>query len=193
GLRIELGEIEARLQEQAGVREAVVVAGDGPSGKQLVAYLVPEPTSLARAEAEIQGGYLQGVKAQLLEALPDYMVPAQWMLLEQMPLSPNGKLDRKALPKPDPEQTRTEYQAPGNDLEQRLAFIWQDVLRVQQVGIDDNFFELGGDSIISIQIVSRARQAGIRLAPRDLFQHQSIRRLATVAQLSETLQIDQGP
>ncbi|WP_409488686.1 non-ribosomal peptide synthase/polyketide synthase [Pseudomonas promysalinigenes] len=193
GLRIELGEIEARLQEQAGVREAVVVAADGPSGKQLVAYVVPEPTSLARAEAEIQGGYLQGVKAQLLEALPDYMVPAQWMLLEQMPLSPNGKLDRKALPKPDPEQTRTEYQAPGNDLEQRLAFIWQDVLRVQQVGIDDNFFELGGDSIISIQIVSRARQAGIRLAPRDLFQHQSIRRLATVAQLSETLQIDQGP
>ncbi|QHW08377.1 non-ribosomal peptide synthase/polyketide synthase [Pseudomonas putida] len=193
GLRIELGEIEARLQEQDAVREAVVVAADGPSGKQLVAHVVPEPTSLARAEAEIQGGYLQGVKAQLLDVLPDYMVPAQWVLLEQMPLSPNGKLDRKALPKPDPAQSRSEYQAPRNALEQRLALIWQDVLRLEQVGVDDNFFELGGDSIISIQIVSRARQAGIRFAPRDLFQHQSIRRLATVAQLSETLQIDQGP
>ncbi|MFJ4068427.1 non-ribosomal peptide synthase/polyketide synthase [Pseudomonas sp. NPDC089996] len=193
GLRIELGEIEARLQEQDAVREAVVVAAEGPSGKQLVAYVVPEPTTLARAEAEIQGGYLQGVKAQLLDVLPDYMVPAQWVLLEQMPLSPNGKLDRKALPKPDPAQSRSEYQAPRNALEQRLALIWQDVLRLEQVGVDDNFFELGGDSIISIQIVSRARQAGIRFAPRDLFQHQSIRRLATVAQLSETLQIDQGP
>ncbi|WP_313303213.1 condensation domain-containing protein, partial [Pseudomonas sp.] len=193
GLRIELGEIEARLQEQDSVREAVVVAADGASGKQLVAYLVPEPTSLARAESEIQGGYLQGVKAQLLEVLPDYMVPAQWVLLEQMPLSPNGKLDRKALPKPDPAQARSDYAAPGNALEQRLALIWQEVLRLQQIGVDDNFFELGGDSIISIQIVSRARQAGIRFAPRDLFQHQSIRRLATVAQLSETLLIDQGP
>ncbi|WP_165679786.1 amino acid adenylation domain-containing protein, partial [Metapseudomonas otitidis] len=76
GLRIELGEIEARLQEQDAVREAVVVAADGPSGKQLLAYLVPEPESLARAEAEIQGGYLQGIKARLLEVLPDYMVPA---------------------------------------------------------------------------------------------------------------------
>ncbi|MGX5725422.1 non-ribosomal peptide synthase/polyketide synthase [Metapseudomonas otitidis] len=193
GLRIELGEIEARLQEQDAVREAVVVAADGPSGKQLLAYLVPEPESLARAEAEIQGGYLQGVKARLLEVLPDYMVPAQWVLLERMPLSPNGKLDRKALPKPDPAQARSEYQAPRNELEQRLALIWQDVLRLEQVGVDDNFFELGGDSIISIQIVSRARQAGIRIAPRDLFQHQSIRRLATVAQLSEALQVDQGP
>ncbi|MEC4878444.1 non-ribosomal peptide synthase/polyketide synthase [Pseudomonas sp. NC26] len=193
GLRIELGEIEARLQEQDAVREAVVVAADGPSGKQLVAYLVPEPVSLARAETEIQGGYLQGVKAQLLDVLPDYMVPAQWVLLEHMPLSPNGKLDRKALPKPDPAQTRSEYQAPRNDLEQQLALIWQDVLRLEQVGVDDNFFELGGDSIISIQIVSRARQAGIRFAPRDLFQHQSIRRLATVAQLSESLQVEQGP
>ncbi|MDV3438226.1 non-ribosomal peptide synthase/polyketide synthase [Pseudomonas otitidis] len=193
GLRIELGEIEARLQEQDAVREAVVVAADGPSGKQLLAYLVPEPESLARAEAEIQGGYLQGVKARLLEVLPDYMVPAQWLLLERMPLSPNGKLDRKALPKPDPAQARSEYQAPRNELEQRLALIWQDVLRLEQVGVDDNFFELGGDSIISIQIVSRARQAGIRIAPRDLFQHQSIRRLATVAQLSEALQVDQGP
>ncbi|BCA29115.1 non-ribosomal peptide synthase/polyketide synthase [Metapseudomonas otitidis] len=193
GLRIELGEIEARLQEQDAVREAVVVAADGPSGRQLVAYLVPEPESLARAEAEIQGGYLQGVKARLLEVLPDYMVPAQWVLLERMPLSPNGKLDRKALPKPDPAQARSEYQAPRNELEQRLALIWQDVLRLEQVGVDDNFFELGGDSIISIQIVSRARQAGIRIAPRDLFQHQSIRRLATVAQLSEALQVDQGP
>ncbi|PTQ68435.1 non-ribosomal peptide synthetase [Pseudomonas sp. GV071] len=193
GLRIELGEIEARLQEQDAVREVVVVAVDSGSSKQLLAYLVPEPDTLARAEAEIQGGYVQHLKARLLEVLPDYMVPTLWHLLERMPLSPNGKLDRKALPKHEPAALVTAYQAPRNALEQQLAAIWQEVLRLEQVGVDDNFFELGGDSIISIQIVSRARQAGIRFAPRDIFQHQSVRRLAAVAQRSEALQVEQGP
>ncbi|WP_409488687.1 amino acid adenylation domain-containing protein [Pseudomonas promysalinigenes] len=142
GLRIELGEIEARLQEQADVREAVVVAAEG----QLVAYLVAEqPDSLA------------AIKAHLAAVLPDYMVPSKWVLLERMPLSPNGKLDRKALPKPHLGQSSREYQAPQSELEQRLAGIWQDVLKVERVGLNDNFFELGGHSLLMVRLVSRIK------------------------------------
>ncbi|MGX5797708.1 condensation domain-containing protein, partial [Pseudomonas sp. E2-15] len=122
--------------------------------------------------------------------LPDYMVPAQWMLLEQMPLSPNGKLDRKALPTPTVTQ---DYEAPHSVLEQRIADIWAEVLGIEQVGLNDNFFERGGDSIISIQVVSRARAAGIHFSAKALFQHQTVRSLARVAQLQTTLVIDQGP
>ncbi|WP_409261972.1 AMP-binding enzyme, partial [Pseudomonas putida] len=118
---------------QDAVREAVVVAADGPSGKQLVAYLVAE-----------QADSLEAIKSHLAAVLPDYMVPSQWVLLERMPLSPNGKLDRKALPKPELGQSRREYLAPQSELEQRLAAIWQEVLKVEQVGLNDNFFELGG-------------------------------------------------
>ena len=193
GLRIELGEIEARLLELDQVCEAVVVAQDGGSGKQLVAYLVPEPDSLVKAESEIQGAYLQQVKERLHEGLPDFMVPTGWMLLPQMPLSANGKLDRKRLPRIEFVSTQPVYAAPRTELEQRLAQIWQDVLKVEQVGLNDNFFELGGDSIISIQVVSRARREGIRFTPKDLFQHQTVQRLATVAQCSDVVQIAQGP
>ncbi|WP_409520693.1 amino acid adenylation domain-containing protein, partial [Pseudomonas sp.] len=182
GLRIELGEIEARLQEQDSVREAVVVAADGASGKHLVAYLVAE-----------QGETLEAVKAHLAAVLPDYMVPSQWVLLERMPLSPNGKLDRKALPKPELGQSRREFVAPQSELEQRLAGIWQEVLKVEQVGLNDNFFELGGDSIVSIQLVSRARQQGLRFTPKDVFEQQTLQRLAGVAGYSETSQVEQGP
>jgi acyl carrier protein len=104
------------------------------------------------------------------------------LLLAQLPLTANGKLNRNALPSPDASQAQQTYQAPQSAMEQGLAAIWQDVLKLPQVGIHDNFFELGGDSIISIQVVSRARQAGIRLNPKDLFQHQTVQRLALVAQ-----------
>ncbi|WP_137821500.1 non-ribosomal peptide synthase/polyketide synthase [Pseudomonas sp. D(2018)] len=187
GFRIELGEIEARLQSHAGVREAVVVAHDGASGKQLVAYLV----AMEQGRDEI--ALREALKAHLGATLPDYMVPAQFILLPAMPLSPNGKLDRKALPKPDLQQVRQEYQAPRSAVEQQLASIWQDVLKVERVGLTDNFFELGGDSIVSIQVVSRARQAGIRFSPRDIFQHQTVQSLAAVAECSEASSIDQGP
>ncbi|MBV4544413.1 non-ribosomal peptide synthetase, partial [Pseudomonas vlassakiae] len=182
GLRIELGEIEARLQELEAVREAVVVAADGPSGKQLVAYVVAE-----------QADSLDGIKAHLAAVLPDYMVPSQWVLLERMPLSPNGKLDRKALPKPELGQSRHEYVAPQSELEQRLAAIWQAVLKVEQVGLNDNFFELGGDSIVSIQLVSRARQQGLCFTPKDVFEQQTLQRLAAVAGHSEASQVEQAP
>ncbi|MFL1420097.1 amino acid adenylation domain-containing protein, partial [Pseudomonas fildesensis] len=177
GLRIELGEIETRLMQHPSVREAVVLV---QGGKQLVAYLVLEdeaPTDL---------------KAWLLSSLPEYMVPTHMVPLAKLPVTANGKLDRKALPLPDaaPQQA---FIAPENALQKALAAIWSDVLGVEQVGLEDNFFELGGDSIISIQVVSRARQAGIRLSPRDLFQYQSVRSLALVASFAQATVIDQGP
>ncbi|MGY2316378.1 non-ribosomal peptide synthase/polyketide synthase [Pseudomonas sp. SDO5522_S412] len=187
GFRIELGEVEAALQALQGVREAVVVAQEGSagSGKRLVAYVVGDST---------RAGFSEDLRAQLQASLPAHMVPAYVLSLERMPLTPNGKLDRKNLPKPDVSQLQQAYVAPRNALEQQLATIWQDVLKLGQVGISDNFFELGGDSIISIQVVSRARQAGIRFSPKDLFQHQSIQALAVVAQTGETLpSIDQRP
>ncbi|MCP1646315.1 amino acid adenylation domain-containing protein/non-ribosomal peptide synthase protein (TIGR01720 family) [Pseudomonas citronellolis] len=181
GLRIELGEIEARLLEHESVREAAVLAVDG---KQLVGYVV--------LDAE-QDDWRETLAAHLASSLPEYMVPAQWLVLEQMPLSPNGKLDRKALPKPDATVAQTDYVAPRNEVEQRLAAIWQDLLGIPQVGLDDNFFALGGDSIIAIQVVSRARQAGLQLSPRDLFQHQSVRGLAQVAQPLAATPVEQAP
>jgi amino acid adenylation domain-containing protein/non-ribosomal peptide synthase protein (TIGR01720 family) len=185
GFRIELGEIEAQLLEQTAIRQAVVLAQPGLSGQQLVSYLVPSDASLLDATAEIQGQWRDKVRVELKANLPDHMVPAHLLLLGQLPLTANGKLNRSALPSPDASQAQQAYQAPQSELEQRLAAIWKDVLKLPQVGLNDNFFELGGDSIISIQVVSRARQAGIRLNPKDLFQHQTIARLALVAQIGD--------
>ncbi|MFL1493541.1 non-ribosomal peptide synthetase [Pseudomonas antarctica] len=183
GFRIELGEIETRLLEHPAVREAVVLALESPSGKQLVAYLVSDAD---------HGTLREALKAHLKAQLPDYMVPAHLIVLDSMPLTANGKLDRRALPQPDPEANRQHYVAPRNELEHSLAAIWCAVLNVQQVGLDDNFFELGGDSILSIQVVSRARQAGIHFSPRDLFQHQTVQTLAAVATRSEQVAAEQG-
>jgi amino acid adenylation domain-containing protein len=146
GLRIELGEIEARLLEHEWVREAAVLAVDG---KYLVGYLVLQNAA---------DDWRDVLSAHLAQHLPDYMVPALWMLLEQMPLSPNGKLDRKALPKVDANLQAREYAAPGSDLEQQIAAIWAEVLDVQRVGLNDNFFELGGHSLLATQVVVRLRE-----------------------------------
>nr|WP_294979044.1 non-ribosomal peptide synthetase [uncultured Pseudomonas sp.] len=167
GFRIELGEIESRLLGQPGVREAVVIARDAGQVKQLVGY--------------VTGQIDTDLRAALLEELPDYMVPAQIVQLERMPLTPNGKLDRKALPEPDFSLLQKTYRAPQSEREQTLAAIWCAVLGLERVGLDDNFFELGGDSIVSIQVVSRARAAGLQLSPKDLFQHQTLQALARVA------------
>uniref|UniRef100_UPI00140BE72A non-ribosomal peptide synthetase n=1 Tax=Pseudomonas akapageensis TaxID=2609961 RepID=UPI00140BE72A len=178
GYRIELGEIEARLQAHADVGEAVVVLRD----KRLVGYVVSSRDDSLAEE----------LKAQLKDALPDYMVPSKILVLERFPLTPNGKVDRKALPEPVWESQS--YQAPTTPEEQALAAIWQQVLGLEQVGLHDNFFELGGDSIVSIQVVSRARQAGLALTPKDLFQHQTLQALARVAKPVEGQRaIDQGP
>ncbi|MFP6560684.1 amino acid adenylation domain-containing protein [Paraburkholderia sp. B3] len=171
GLRIELGEIEAVLQRQEGVETAVVAAQDGPNGKRLVAYV------------SARDGYRldrDTLAARLAAALPDYMVPAAWVELERFPLSPNGKLDRRALP--PPQAPGRAWEAPQGEAESALAAIWQPLLGVARVGRHDNFFELGGDSILSLQIVERARLAGWKLTPRQLFERQSVAELAAVAQ-----------
>ncbi|MGH8366981.1 MAG: amino acid adenylation domain-containing protein, partial [Pseudomonas sp.] len=182
GLRIELGEIETRLMQHPLVREAVVLV---QGGKQLVAYLVLEGGEPATP-------WQPELKAWLLNSLPEYMVPTHLMPLVKLPVTANGKLDRKALPLPDaaPQQA---FVAPQDALQKALAAIWEDVLGLERVGLEDNFFELGGDSIISIQVVSRARQAGIRVSPRDLFQYQTVRSLALVATLDKRSAVDQGP
>ncbi|NPC78897.1 non-ribosomal peptide synthase/polyketide synthase [Pyxidicoccus fallax] len=187
GFRIEPGEVEATLRMHEGVREAVVMAReDSPGGKRLVAYVVPVSPSSVDAEA---------LRVFLKQKLPEYMVPAAFVLLDVLPLSPNGKVDRKALPAPDAAQaTRGEYTAPRDEVEQKLADIWAAVLRVPRVGIHDNFFALGGDSILSLLVVSRSRQAGFPLTARHLFQHQTVAELAVAARSASALaSIDQGP
>ncbi|AMB83791.1 hypothetical protein AWM79_00065 [Pseudomonas agarici] len=194
GFRIELGEIEARLLEQEAVREAIVLAVPGSSGLQLSAYVVPTQRSVSQAGPAEQAAVRERMRARLKGSLPDYMVPTHVLFLEGLPLSPNGKLDRKALPLPDASQAQQAFVAPVTALEQQIAAIWQAVLKVERVGLNDNFFELGGDSIISIQVVSRARQAGVRFTPRDLFLHQTVQGLAGVARQGESREhIDQGP
>src|SRR5690606_22717742 len=168
GFRIELGEIEAALSQQPGIHDAVVLLReDAPGEKRLVAYTV------GAVDAET-------LRAALKTQLPDYMVPTAWVTLDTLPLTPNGKIDRKALPAPERGATGTPYAPPQGPTEERLAGIWADVLRLDRVGRHDNFFALGGDSILSIQIVARATQAGLPLTPRHLFQHQSIAELAAV-------------
>ncbi len=183
GYRIELGEIEARLRAHAAVREAVVLAHDGQGGKQLVAYIV------ARQDASGISGEL---RTYLEGCLPTYMVPAHILVIDRLPVTTNGKLDRRALPEPVWEAK--DYIAPRNDIETLLAQVWQDVLAVERVGIADNFFALGGDSILSIQAVSRARRVGLRFTPKDLFLHQTVQALAQVASRDDAPQvIDETP
>ncbi|HKN49043.1 MAG TPA: amino acid adenylation domain-containing protein, partial [Actinomycetota bacterium] len=161
GFRIELGEIEARLREHPDVGEAVVVAREEDSGhRRLVAYLVAPPGSAEAPPTRRLEGRLgtTDLRAFLAQALPDYMVPSAFVTLDALPLNPNGKLDRTALPAPD----FAAAAAPGSlgprtDAEAVLAEIWAGVLGIERVGVEDNFFELGGDSILSIQVVSRAR------------------------------------
>ncbi|QNI03770.1 non-ribosomal peptide synthase/polyketide synthase [Halomonas sp. SH5A2] len=172
GLRIELGEIEAELLSQPEVREAVVVAQEGPSGSRLVAYVVPN------ANTELDTAAL---REALGKRLPEYMVPGVVVLLEALPLSPNGKVDRKALPDPDL-ASGSQYELPQGEVEEALADIWSEVLGVERVGRYDNFFELGGDSILSLQIVSRFLQVGWRITPRQLFERHSVAELAAVAE-----------
>ncbi|MCF5196777.1 non-ribosomal peptide synthetase [Pseudomonas syringae] len=161
GFRIELGEIEARLQAHPAVREVSVLALDG----QLAAYLVPtEPD-------QDQTTLREALKSQLRAHLPDYMVPTHFIVLDSMPLTANGKLDRKALPAPDASQLQAIYSAPQGELEQQLAAIWADLLQVEQVGRNDNFFELGGHSLLAVQMLVRVReQLQHEVSLKDVFE-----------------------
>src|SRR5471032_2178577 len=172
GVRIELGEIEAALSNHEAVSEAVVlVREDQPGHPQLVAYFTEQVL--------LEAGEL---RAHLLSRLPDYMVPVAFVKLESLPLTANGKLDRKALPKPDLAALFTrEYQAPQGDTETTLAQIWADVLHVARVGRHDHFFELGGHSLLAMRMVSQVRQRlGVELALNDLFANAELAAVAEV-------------
>ncbi len=133
------------------------------------------------------------VRAYLSERLPGYMVPSSVLLMDALPLTRNGKVDRAALPAPDQQHEQTETVAPRSALEETLARIWAHVLRRDQIGVYDNFFELGGDSILSLQIVSQASQAGIQFTSKQLFEHQTVAALAQVARQEATTAGEQGP
>lgn len=171
GFRIELGEIEARLHEHPDIKEAAVLAReDQPGDKRLVAYIVANRTD--SIGVELLRGFLS-------DKLPEYMVPSAFVYLDAMPLSSNGKLDRKALPAPDRQaQLQTAYVAPRNDSEEMLAAIWADVLGLKAVGIEDNFFALGGDSIRSLQVINLAKEQGIDITLEQLYRQGIIRDLA---------------
>ncbi|WP_406841549.1 non-ribosomal peptide synthase/polyketide synthase (plasmid) [Streptomyces sp. AHU1] len=179
GFRIELGEIEAVLSRHESVRQAaVVVREDQPGVKRLVAYVMPVGEGDAPDPAVLRD--------HLVADLPDYMVPAAFVMVEELPLTPNGKLDRRALPAPDFGGSATS-RAPRTPREEVLAGLFTEVLRLESVGIDDSFFDLGGDSIVSIQLVSRARKAGLVLTPRDVFTHKTVANLAAVAEVIRDL------
>jgi len=171
GFRIEPGEIEARLLAHGTVGNVAVLAVDGPAGARLAAYVVP-----AAGTTPDIGALRNALGAEL----PDYMVPAAFVVVSALPLTPNGKLNRHALPQPSFDGGQT-FVAPEGAAEIALAAIWAEVLGVPRVGRTDNFFELGGDSILSLQIVARARAAGWVLTPRQLFERQTLGELAAVA------------
>ncbi|MDH6228214.1 amino acid adenylation domain-containing protein/non-ribosomal peptide synthase protein (TIGR01720 family) [Streptomyces sp. MJP52] len=170
GFRIEPGEVEAALLTHPDVADAAVAARDHAGRTMLVAYLVPAADRVPPSDE---------LRVRLRRTLPDHMVPTAFVPLERIPRTSGGKTDRRALPAPpaQPDST-TPWVAPRAGTEERLAEIWKDVLGVERVGAQDNFFSLGGDSILSIQIVARARQAGLALTTKDVFRHQTVAELA---------------
>ena len=193
GHRIEPGEVEAALLDLPDVRAAAVVAvSDAHGHTRLAAYLVPA-AGTARPTADL--------RAALRQVLPDHLVPSAFTVLDALPLTTSGKLDRRALPAPDfqGDGLEREFVEPRTPAEAALAEIWAQVLGVARVGVTDNFFELGGDSILSIQAVSRARAAGLRIGSADVFRHQTVADLAAAAAHRTTAEAvaprphDEGP
>ncbi|HEX5890087.1 MAG TPA: amino acid adenylation domain-containing protein, partial [Pyrinomonadaceae bacterium] len=173
GFRVEVAEIEATLKLHRDVRQAVVTDWDRDDGrKMLIAYVVATATSTA---------FISDLKRLLREHLPEYMVPAVFVRMDQLPLLPNGKVDRRALPPPDKIEPEGNYQVPRTAVEEVLCGIWEQVLGRERVGAEDDFFELGGHSLLATQLMSRVREAfRVDLPLRLLFEHPSPRRLAQV-------------
>lgn len=191
GFRIEPGEVEAALLANPEVREAVVIAraeGDGP--KRLVAYVVAaNPRDEEALSPEV-------LKAGLASRLPPYMVPSLFMALPALPRTRHGKVNTRGLPEPETRARKgvgAAEVAPRTEVEGTLAALWREVLRVEHVGLHDDFFELGGDSILGLQIITRARAAGIEVSPKQLFQNPTVARLAAVAGTRLAMQAEQGP
>ncbi|MEQ9672404.1 amino acid adenylation domain-containing protein [Coleofasciculus sp. G2-EDA-02] len=186
GFRIELGEIESVLNQHPAIQEAIVLAQeDELSHKRLVAYIVPSQESVM----------INQLRDFLKEQLPEYMIPSAFVPLKALPLTANGKVNRQGLPNPDSVKPEIEgrFVPPRTPVEKTIAEIWAQVLGRDRISIYDNFFELGGDSILSIQIVSRANQAGLQLTPPQLFESPTIAGLAAVAGTTATIQAQQEP
>ncbi|MEC2356016.1 amino acid adenylation domain-containing protein, partial [Bacillus velezensis] len=182
GYRIELSEIEVRLAQLADVHDAAVTAVEDKAGNTaLCAYVAPQQDDI------------EALKSALKDTLPDYMVPAFWVEMDELPVTANGKIDKKALPAPDIEAGSAAYKAPETEMETLLSDIWQEVLGLDQIGVSDNFFTLGGDSIKGIQMASRLNQHGYKLEMKDLFQHPTIEELVSYVERTEGKQADQGP
>ncbi|MBB4876466.1 amino acid adenylation domain-containing protein, partial [Bacillus velezensis] len=174
GYRIELSEIEVRLAQLADVHDAAVTAVEDKAGNTaLCAYVAPQQDDI------------EALKAALKDTLPDYMVPAFWVEMDELPVTANGKIDKKALPEPDIEAGSAAYKAPETEMETLLSDIWEEVLGLDQIGVSDNFFTLGGDSIKGIQMASRLNQHGYKLEMKDLFQHPTIEELVSYVERTE--------
>ena len=174
GFRVELGEIEALLLAMKQVKDSVVIAhSTSDTHTQLVAYVV-----LSGDENE---QYIEQIKTTLAIKLPDYMIPSQFVVMSQMPLGVNGKLDRKALPAPDTNTMLGEYTAPTNEIEQQLCEIWQDLLNIEQVGISQPFYNLGGDSLMTVRLSAKIKQQmGVTLSVMNLFSAKTIAQIAAL-------------
>jgi amino acid adenylation domain-containing protein len=188
GFRIEPGEIEVTLAQHPSVRDSVVVAReDSPGDRRLVVYVVSQQrTSLTTQE----------LRSFLKDKLPDYMVPSAFVILDALPLTPNGKIDRKALPAPDQNRSEFEqsYVAPRTPVEELLAEIWAEVLKVERVGIHDNFFDLGGHSLKATQVMSRLRDAiQVDLSLRFLFESPTVEGLARMVEEKQSTSSTAGP
>ncbi len=185
GFRIELGEIEALLNKHNDISKAVVIIReDKPSTKKIVAYYVSGNANLENKEL---AEYLSGT-------LPEYMIPSFFVKLKNIPLTPNGKIDRKALPAPTVEDisTKEEYIEPQTGKEKLLAEVWQELLGFEKIGLNDNFFKLGGDSIVAIQMIAKAKQKGLKITPVQIFQNQTLQKLAFAAKETTIVDAEQG-
>ncbi|RZK73048.1 MAG: hypothetical protein EOP28_05915, partial [Rhodococcus sp. (in: high G+C Gram-positive bacteria)] len=187
GFRIELGEVESALLAHGDVAAAVAdVRRDERSGDRLIGYVVPEPG------ADIDPGEVLQFAGTRLAS---YMVPAAVVVIAALPVTVHGKLDRKALPEPDFGVAVTDSRPPRTETEALLAGLFRDVLGLDSVGVDDSFFALGGDSIMSIQLVARAKAAGLTLSPRDVFERRTVAGLAEVAhyERADTVVLEELP
>ena len=185
GFRIELGEIEAVLGRHEQVNEAVVIdREDQPGNKQLAAYVTLNDAAQQPEEAD--------VRAFLRTTLPDYMIPAFIIFMDEFPLTPNGKIDRKGLPLPALSASEKAYTAPRTKNQKILSKIWAETLGLPRVGINDNFFSLGGDSILSIRIISKAAGKGLSFTVKQIFEHQTLAELAMAAGKHKPISAEQG-
>ena len=184
GFRIELGEIESKLMHISHVKECAVIDLEDEAGtRYLVAYIVPKESL-----------DILKIKEELKKSLPEYMIPAFFVQLESMPLSSNGKIDRKALPKPEASlEDRTLYVAPRNEVEENLVAVWEEILWVKKIGIKDNFFELGGDSIKAIRIVSKVQKHGYTIELKDIFVYSTVEELVGRIKYNAENVINQEP